>query len=166
MANEIKEPFSYFEIAENLLTTIREVFASNQVSLPERQYFAVGPENTVAYDCEQLTVTFKNVADGLAYNDVPRMLSCQNMESGIFFVELVRCIPTTSTSGLRTNAPSAEEMTESSKNMMRDAKLFREVVKVVEEDYYMRDNPMYSITFGIPEGGLQSVQLSLKRGLY
>lgn len=166
MANEIKEPFSYFEIAENLLTTINEVFASNQVSLPERQYYAVGPENTVAYDCEQMTITFKNVSDGLAYNDVPRMLSCQNMESGIFFVELVRCIPTTSASGMKVSAPPAQDITESAKNMMRDAKLFREVIKVVEEDYFMRDNPMYSISFGEPSGGFQSVQLSLKRGLY
>lgn len=166
MANEIQDPFSYYEIAENLMTTINEVFASNQVSLPERQYYAVGPENTVAYDCEQLTITFKNVADGLSYNDVPRMLSCQNMESGIYFVELVRCIPSTSASGMKISAPSADSISEASKNMMRDAKLFREVIKVVAEDYYMRDNPMYSITFSEPSGGFQSVQLSLKRGLY
>ena len=166
MANEIQDPFSYFEIAENLMTTINEVFASNQVSLPERQYYAVGPENTVAYDCEQMTITFKNVSDGLAYNDVPRMLSCQNMESGIFFVELVRCIPSINATGMKINNPSAVDMTESAKNMMRDAKLFREVIRVVKEDYYMRDNPMYSITFGEPNGSFQSVQLSLKRGLY
>lgn len=166
MANEIRDPFSYYDIAQNLLTTINEVFGSNQVSLPERQYVAVGPENTVAYDCEQMTVTFKNVADGLAYNDVPRMLSCQAFQSGIFFVELVRCIPSTSASGMKVSAPSAQDITEASKNMMRDAKLFREVVDIVKEDPNIMDKPMYSITFGEPSGGFQSVQLSIKRNVY
>lgn len=166
MANEIKEPFSYFDIAESLLTTLNEVFASNQVFLPERQYVAVGPENTVAYDCEQLTVTFKNVSDGLAYNDVPRMLSCQAFQSGIFFVELVRCIPTTGATGLKVSMPTSESISESSRNMMRDAKLFREVVDIIKEDPTIMDKPMYSITFGEPNGGFQSVQLSIKRNVF
>lgn len=166
MANEIRDPFSYYDIAQNLLSTINDVFDSNQVPLPDRQYIAVGPENTVAYDCEQMTVTFKNVADGLAYNDVPRMLSCQAFQSGIFFVELVRCLPSSGASGLNVTASSAESLSESSKNMMRDAKLFREVVDIVKEDPNIMDKPMYSITFGEPSGGFQSVQLSIKRNVF
>lgn len=166
MANEIKDPYSYFEIAENLLNTINEVFSSNQVPLPSRQYIAVGPENTVAYDCEQLTITFKNVADGLAYNDMPRMLSCQQMESGIFYVELVRCLPGMTTSGRSVLPPEPEALSETAKGMMRDAKLFREVVKIVKEEFYTTDQPMYSITFSEPQGDYQSVQLSIKRNLY
>lgn len=167
MANEIQDPFSYYEIAESLLINIRELFSANNVSLPERQYVSVGPENTTAHDCPQLTVTFKNISDGLSYNDVPRMLTCHTFQSGIFFVELVRSIPTTgSAQGLRVSMPSPEELSESAKNMARDAKLFREVVNIVSQDHNITDKPMYSISFGEPSGGFQAVQLSIKRNVF
>lgn len=165
MANQIEDPFHYYELAEEILVVINDVFASNEVSLPERQYVAVGPENTVAYDCEQLTVTFKNVADGLAFNDVPRMLSCNDYNSGLFFVELVRCIPTVSgkATGLKLSAPTAESLNSHAKSMLRDAKLFREVVTIVDKLNSTIGNPMYSISFGEPSGAYQSVQLSIKK---
>jgi len=167
MASPEKDPFRIYDDAMEILDSTRAVFEANQVDLPERQYFAVGPENTVAYDCEQLTITHRNISDGLEFNDVPRQLSCNTVFSGVFYVELVRCIPTSSgsrTNKLKADIPDAAPLDNFAKNMMRDALLMKRVAETVDS-YTVGDHTMYSVTYSPPSGGYQSVQLSIKRTL-
>ena len=166
MANKETNPFRIYEDGVEILDSIKAVFEANEVSLPERQYFAVGPENTVAYDCEQLTITHKNIADGMEYNDVPRKLSCGSVFSGIFYVELVRCIPSFSGSRsgkLKADIPDAEALDNFAKDMMRDAFLMKRVAEIVND--YSNGSVLYSVSYSEPSGSYQSVQLSIKRTL-
>ena len=103
-------------MARHLLNTINTVFDEAGISLPARQYVAVGALSTV--DKEQLVVMYGGTYAGLPGNEFTAPVGEEDPKSATFNVELWREMPALSMSG---TAPSEEEIAAASEMVMDDS---------------------------------------------
>lgn len=151
--------------ATMILESIQANFLANGISLPERQYLAVGELGSTAHDKEQLTVGFSNMADGLPMGNVSNATPCASPDHGIFYVELVRCTPLVKTvsGGLKTILPSNEEMTSYATIRMQDAWLLKRVAEELAQNinFTYTKSCIYGVSLPPESGGVQAVVLSI-----
>lgn len=101
--------------------------------LPERRAVLAGDPRTVAWDCEQLTVSLDGIGVGPSQDSqlaVPgvRMgspLSATALRHAVFSVSLVRCTPAMSEDG---TPPTAEELNAAGLVFMRDCGLLSQAM--------------------------------------
>lgn len=150
--------------SHRVLDTVVAMFGQAGVSLPERQYVAAGPANSVVHDCEQLTVTTEQIYFGTPGEPAFQPGQCELSMSGDFVVELVRCIPTGQPSGRNPNnvkPPSTKSLIEATKVQAIDAQILLEASYAVNS----MQGVVAQVTFGTPQGGFQSVILSMSCSL-
>lgn len=150
-----------YDMAETVLQTIREVYAENGTTLPNRQYVIVG---ATAHDCEQVTVSFMVLSDGLPNSSNGRTSAgaCINPTNGTFLIEVVRDLPPVS--GGRNGAsvvPTAIAITNTARTQMIDARLLSEVAHRMMQDSIFPGAGAYSIAAGAPSGLRQAMQMEL-----
>ena len=140
-----------------VLESINAVYEQEGVGLPERQYIAM---NTVAHDCEQLTVAFQQMYAGPPGNQLEEPVRCESPRSIVLQVQLVRCIPVPQARGA---APTPEMMIESTEELTRDCWLLMEAGLASAPALWLGGIADVSVTD--PLGAFQAVQLNLVVGV-
>lgn len=79
-----------YDVAQSILDTLVVAFDDAGVLLPDRQYVHVGE---VAYDCEQLVVTFTDMNKGLAAAPETTVVRWAHPTIAGYEIHLVRCVP-------------------------------------------------------------------------
>lgn len=110
-------------LAADLLAAVITHFATSDRTLPERQYVSGGEPTAVAWDCEQLTVTLEGIGWGIAEESYPVTMQANNnrglaQRHAVYDIELVRCVPDTST--IRNGVPEASALNLWGMGILRD----------------------------------------------
>lgn len=144
--------------------TIRALFSSAGVTLPVRQYVTTGGDGTVAYDCEQLTVTVGQIYLGTPGEPSYQPTGCMLNMSGDFIIELVRCSPIPKESKRnpdKINLPTPAEMQQAALMFSIDAQLLLEAAYAVQST----QGVIASVEFAGANGAMQAVILRLSCSL-
>lgn len=154
--------------AYEVLDIIKEVFATNGVALPTREYITIGDTRDTAHDADQLTIALQRIYPGtpgtgslsiVERNCLPGQLTA------VFQIELVRCIPAATTVG-RSNIPkipTAEEIDSMGKTQMIDYwLLYRAAQDMSKDDPFLgRTKTVFDIESGGPKGNFQAIQMQV-----
>lgn len=170
-------PLEFAEMAAAILEHIGEVYSEFETPLPLRRYLAVGGQGETVHDCEQVTVSFEQGFSGLPGDQAQNPVKCDSPRSGVFVVEVVRCVPTAGTaSGTGTdatpnrygvnnvNAPEASAITAMAIIQMTDAML------MMEAALRFADNTLsgatVDISAGSASGAYQAMIMSITTSAY
>lgn len=153
--------------AEAALTAIVDVAAVNDVELPARQIIYVG---TVPKDCEQVAVSVSNYGFGRPGDPMPGVSADQCWLPGAVTItaEITRCVPETNqvrpmgryATGM-VDLPTGTAMEDHARTVMRDMMILLEAGNVASNYPYPGAGSEASVLVANPEGGYQSVFLSL-----
>lgn len=115
-------------VMDSIMNAIEEVFATYGIELPALRYLTFA---TPAHDCEQVTVTMLQAYLGTPGLQAEDPQPCAGPRSGVFQVEIVRCIDDGAGVNLRqrnaTTAPNSEQASEYARSRTRDAWALLEV---------------------------------------
>lgn len=99
--------------------------------LPTRRYLATGDSSSVAWDCEQFSVSLEGIGAGSS-QDSPAPSRQPGVQTGVsavrfatFMASLVRCVPTMDDNG---NFPPVADMDAAGDQFLRDAGLLSQAV--------------------------------------
>ena len=146
-------------VMDSIMNAIIEVFDFYDIELPALKYLTVGEP---VHDCEQVTVTILQ-----GYLGSPGLQSedpqpCNGPRSGVFQVEIVRCVDDGSVTNLRqrsggTTAPDPEKISEYTRSRTRD------LWALLEVPQHLNDYNQAIADAGITEmrGKYQAVVLNL-----
>jgi len=149
---------------DRLLDSIQTIFEQANVSLPTRQYLYGGQNGEVAHDCEQLTISFAQAYQGGPGEQAAVPAKCEGPMTGVFIVELVRCIPDKlQIRGRAATAPDPADLTLNSRAQAQDAYLLMEAGLLTGDEYL---GSVVNVTLGPPSGGYQAVVLEVATGLF
>jgi hypothetical protein len=147
-----------------ILETIESIFEQANVPLPERRYLYVGDQGQTAHDCEQLTISLAQLQNGPpgAQDGLPTR--CDQPKTGIFYVELVRCVadkPKTGGRG-RVNTPTPADLSMHAKAQAIDMYLLMEAGLLAGQQFL---NAITSVIAGPVGGDYQAMVLELMIGI-
>lgn len=122
-------------IGKSLFDAVVDHFAARSQpqyqDLPARRYIATGDASSIAWDCEQFTVSLEGIGAGPS-QDAPAParrpgtgVSVSSARHAIFMCSLVRCVPTMDDSG---NFPPVAALATSGELFLRDAGLLSQAV--------------------------------------
>ena len=146
-----------FEAAQKVLQTVRNI--SNEVGheLPDREYIIAG---TTAHDCEQLTVSFVGLNEGLP--DQQTRPNCVDPKTVVFLIDIVRELPQgTGRSASSPIVPTPEKIMETAYIQLRDSKLLADACDEIIKSNFIPVGT-YSIIVGEPGGRRQAVSAELR----
>jgi hypothetical protein len=143
--------------ANKILISIENMFNTNSVVLPARRYITVGGQGTVAYDCEQLTVSWEQTYSGKPGSPIQEISTCNTIRSGVFVVELVRPIPVSQQADI---PPETFLIQEAAEGLMKDAVLLYNAGLNAAEGSIL-DGGLADVTVGAPAGGYQSIIMTV-----
>lgn len=143
-------------LMQNVLDKILALFEYEDVSLPDRQYLAVG---RTAHDCEQLTVSFQQMYLGPPGARADQPVRCHSPRSVVLTVQLVRCIvmPTG-----RSTTPNATATTDRTLSRMKDAWLLMDAVTQSLDDNL---GIFGEVVVTDPQGEYQAIVLNVTVGV-
>jgi len=158
-------------LAHELLdAVVRHWSTAEGAPLPDRRYLSAGANRGAAWDCEQLTVTLGGIGWGPALDAAPaspRRGSPANVGSvrhAVFYVQLVRCIPSPGRDG---KPPTAEALSVAGEQFMRDCGLLSQamVTWASNVDRSLPDDLASSVQAGVvegvgPQGGYVAAEVS------
>lgn len=145
--------------ANAILVAIENTFNTNSVVLPDRQYIAAGAAGSVAYDCEQLSISWEQNYTGKPGNPNLEASRCAGFRSGSFIVELVRPTPISFNADI---PPEAHLIQEAAEGIMRDAELlYNAGVLVAETHNDILDGGIVAVTVSAPAGGYQALVMTV-----
>lgn len=141
-----------------IMNSVEETFAGYGIDLPELRYLTFG---TPVHDCEQVTVSMIQAYLGPPGDQAAGPQPCSGPRSGIFQVEVVRCI----TDGVELNlrarkgstAPDVDKISEYARLRARDTWALLEVPNHFN-DY---NGAIADVTVTEPQGKYQAVVLNL-----
>lgn len=170
MPDEDVRSMSIYDAMDFILESVNVEFAANGISLPSRQYLAFGTEGETVHDCEQVTVSFAQMYNGTPGMQEQTPTRCDSPRTGVFIVEVVRCIPlfASRTSGgkgtSKYGAPSAQELTEKTKMQTQDAYVLMDAgLKAAESLSHF--NGISDVSPGPISGGYQATVLTIITGI-
>lgn len=138
-----------------LLDAIRAAFARENVSLPTRQYLALGGRGETIHDCEQVTVSWEMSYTGLPGQQSQLPVTCDTVNSGVFVCELVRRLPVSPNGG----PIGPQVLTDSAVSRMKDAILLHQAgLDAIEMTAFGKG--IVDVQAGTPQGDYQAVILS------
>lgn len=149
---------------EHIRDTITAFFASAGVTLPSRRYVNTGADGSVAYDCEQLTVTASQIYLGVPGEPSFQPTGCMLNMSGDFIIELVRCAPIpkeTKRNPDKIDLPSVEKMQQAALSRSVDAQILLEAAYALQST----QGVIASVDFAGAEGAMQAVILRVSCSL-
>lgn len=149
---------------DRMLDQINSVFEQAGVSLPSRQYAYAGELGATSYDCEQLTLSLGQIYSGTPGAQSPVPTKCNEPITGVFYVELVRCIPDKlSVVGPKVRKPAPTLLTLNAKAQSIDAYLLMQAGQLFGDDYL---GSVVTVTSGQPSGVYQAIILEVATGIY
>ena len=164
-------------IAQEILDTINDVFESNGISLPSRQYKTVGPIEDTTHDFTgddgQLTVSFGGLRLGVTPNSNGMIrANCSANYIATFFIELVRCTPQPKGAGNSKNyggtntkysstAPQEDKMNSYGEIRMRDTWLLLRSAQNMQSMFGTLNDLGLNIVPGKEDGAVQAIRLSV-----
>lgn len=137
-----------------VLESIVGYYELKDYPLPERRYIAM---NSVAHDCEQLTVAFQQLYVGPPGNQLEEPMKCESPRSIVLQIQLVRCVPVVQVRG---TAPTAEQITDSTLQMARDSWMILEGAMLAPPVVNWL-GAIADVAVTEPSGGFQAVQLNM-----
>lgn len=153
--------------AEAVLMSIIDVAAVNDVELPSRQIIYTG---TVPKDCEQVAVSVSTYGFGRPGDPMSGPSGSQCWLPGVVTItaEITRCVPENNkvtapgrySTGI-VNLPTSVAMEDHARTVMRDMMLLLEAGNVASNYPYESAGSEASVLVADPDGGYQSVFLSL-----
>lgn len=147
-----------------ILNTIESIFEQANVALPERRYYYVGDQGGTAHDCEQLTISLAQIQNGSPGVQDGLPTRCDEPKTGIFYVELVRCVADKPKSGGRGKiiTPSPTELSMHAKVQGVDMYLLMEAALTAGDTFL---GAIASVAAGPVSGDYQAIVLELMIGL-
>ncbi len=145
--------------ANKILVAVENTFNTNSVDLPGRRYTTAGGIGTVAYDCEQLTVSWQETylgSPGQPQFGIQNP-NCNTLHTGVFIVELVRSIPISFNAEI---PPEPELIQKAADKLMKDATLLQEAGQIAAEDSLL-SGALISVRAGDPAGAMQSIVMTV-----
>lgn len=109
------------DLLNRLLQAIVDIFADNDVSLPDRQYIHCG---AVAQDCEQVTVQLMQVFLGSPGTPPGSPVRCDSARSAVIRINILRKAPALGTRG---QIPTADDLSAAATQYARDMWLLFDV---------------------------------------
>lgn len=149
--------------ARDIHLIIKDIFASNKVDLPKRQYIYVGGEEDTAHDSDQLTISFA----GLELKTTTTSTSmytggCYASFVATYIIEIVRCTPQATNKGKYADlAPAADKLDEYGSSRAIDSWL---LVRVGQAIGSLPDNiggNSFKLTAEKESGGVQAIRLTV-----
>lgn len=151
---------------DRILNAIEGTYEQAQVALPERRYLYFGVEGETVHDnCEQLTISLAQMYQGGPGEQGGLPARCDTALTGVFIVEVVRCIPDKLkvNKGTRATPPNAADLSMNAKAQGIDGFLLMLAGLQAGEDFL---GSLVNVTAGPASGGFQAVVLELATGLY
>lgn len=102
------------DIAQSLLDEVIERLGNEGIELPERRFVHAGQ---TVHDCEQLSVSFVRIYNGVPGREVAGEIPCAMTKTAEFTIQLVRCVPSLDENEL----PSGPELHASGLALATDA---------------------------------------------
>lgn len=154
----VNDPNEIANTAQSILDAIVATFAEYSVSLPTRQYLAVGALGHTVHDMEQLTVSWDLMYSGSpGAQSLTPILYTENTHTSTFVVEIVRSIPTPPNGR---GMPDASAMTAAAIVKMVDGRLLFEAgMRSLGLSWNQRG--MLDIQSGVPQGGYQATIMNI-----
>lgn len=164
------DPNEFAETADYLLRMVEMVYAEHDVDLPSRRYLAVGGQGTTVHEAEQVTVSFEQAYTGRPGAQAQEPARCDSIRTGVFVVEIVRCVPQPNTAAANpaTPVPSrygqevtgvqalpADVQTAHAKKQMVDAMLLLEAGLRTSEGTLV--GAVADVSAGPESGGMQAM---------
>lgn len=146
---------------DKIMDTIEATFEQANVALPERRYIYFGDQGETVHDCEQLTVSLAQVYQGLVGQQGAEPARCDTPLTGVFFIELVRCVPDklkSTPKGARAQRPDAADLSMNARVQGIDAYLLMLAGLVVGDEFL---GSLVNVSAGPSSGGYQAVVLEL-----
>lgn len=154
-----------YDFMNVVLNQINTTFTEFGVALPERQFFDVGA-NEAPHDCEQVTVAFQQMYNGLPGVPDQTPTACTGPRTASFVIEIVRCTPVMERQarGGPLTPPSIEKLNGMTKVQVRDAWILTDAVQIASDNYTISGSLVDTLV--TPEsGGYQAVVANLAVGL-
>lgn len=145
-------------VMDSIMNAVEEIFAGYGIDLPELKYLTFA---TPSHDCEQVTVTMIQGYLGPPGDQAAGPQPCSGPRSGIFQVEIVRCIKDGVSKNLRarggSTAPDASVISEYARERSRDMWALLEVPNKLA-DY---NGSIADVSVTEPQGQYQAAVLNL-----
>lgn len=154
-----------FEFMEKVLAEINTTFAEHGVTLPEKQFFDVGA-NEAPHDCEQVSVAFQQLYNGVPGNPDQVPTPCNGPRTASYVIEIVRCTPVMERKlrGGPLMPPTKEDLDASAERQVIDGWLLMDAALTAAQNFAL--NGGLADVLVTPEtGGYQAVVLNLALGL-
>lgn len=142
---------------DGIIERVETVFASYNVTLPNRRYWTMGQP---VVDCDQLVVSFVQMYLGTPGQEVTQPQRCNVPRSATLLISIARQVPVVGVNG---RPPSPEKIQEASSQSSIDAWVLMESVRLFD----MWDTSGYgpgviaTLEVSPPEGGFQITSLQL-----
>jgi hypothetical protein len=150
--------------ARGLLEQIQNIFEQEDVALPERQILTVGAPTDVAWDCEQLVVSFDQIYNGLPGQQEQVPSNCSGPRTAVLTAQLVRCVPTGEISRAGMIPPAPAQMTATAEQFMIDAWLLMDGGMTFADSQQFLGG-LADVTIAPAQGGFQASVLTIIAGL-
>ena len=163
MANK-PEPYTWGDqvayAAENLLDAAKAALTDWGRVVPLDVY---ATEGTPVHDCEQLTVTLLQVYYGPPGDQAEQPTPCDGMITGVFQMELVRCIAPAFNQKTKIGG-TTEEKHNSAISLYEDAAVLIRTPNYMPSPDFDR-NVMGDLSIGEPSGGYIAITMNIIVGL-
>lgn len=150
---------------EMVLAEVNTTFAEHGVALPEKQFFDVGA-NEAPHDCEQVSVAFQQLYNGIPGNPDQVPTACNAPRTVSFVVEIVRCTPVMERKlrGGPLMPPTAEDLNASAERQVIDGWLLMDAGLTAAQNFALSGG-LADVLVTPETGGYQAVVLNLAIGL-
>lgn len=144
-------------VMEHIRLKINAVFEQADVSLPDRQYLTVGAE---AHDCEQLTVSFRQMYLGGPGDQAETPQKCNSPRSIVLTIQLVRKVAMPPSA--RNTTPAASAINDVTLGRVTDAWLLMDAAQTAPDDYL---GMLADVAITDPSGEYQAIVLNMTVGV-
>jgi len=122
----LEHPNALFDVAEAILDAVLAAYEATDLEPPPRQFIAHG---TPPFDCDGiLAVSIPRLFAGLPNANDTSPIQCATNRSAEFQVWVGKCVPTVDEAAGTVILPSAEEMTESARDLAAHAWLISSAI--------------------------------------
>lgn len=155
------------DVMYRVLDQINATYSGYGVSIPTKQFLDMGGQGETPHDCEQVTVALEQVYNGLPGNPEQVPSQCAGPRSGVFIIEVVRCMPgmqTRSRGATTLMPPTADALTTVARTQATDAWLLMDAGLLAAQSLNYIGG-LADVSFSPESGGYQATVLTLILGL-
>lgn len=167
------DPEALITLAHHILDTVVETYGQYGVDLPTRRFLAVGGQGGTVHDCEQVSVSFEQGYSGAPGAQSQTIQKCDGVQTAVFYVEVVRCIPVVNDGAqqqsrygkeLVVDAPSVDQLTAIAETQMRDARIMLDA-GMASGIGTLLEGALVDVAPGGAQGGFQAMGMTVTLAL-